>query len=90
MSATEIQEEIERLENEETNYSNCTKLAVLYTVRENYRQLPSSSYGSSEFLLACSTCPIDKILSVIDEHMECIKLLYPKEYALIIRKIKEM
>ena len=89
MSATEIQEEIDRLENEETTYGNCTKLAVLYTVRENYRQLPSSSYGSSEFLLACSACPIDRVLNILDEHMDCIKALYPKEYSAIIKKIRE-
>lgn len=90
MNATEIQEEIERLEKEETSYSNCVKLAVLYTVLNNYRdQQPTSSYGSSEFLLVCSQQPIDKVLDVIDEHMEAIKLLYPKEYNLIIKKIKE-
>ena len=89
MDANEILAEIERLEQGETTYANCTKLAVLYTIKEHLtNRIPAYSHASSEFLLAVSDAPIDKVLNIMDEHMECIKLLYPKEYTSIIRKIK--
>ena len=57
------------------------------------RRMPRYAYESapeppkSDFLEAVSKVPIDKALQVIDEHMEVIKLLYPKEYTAVINKI---
>lgn len=57
------------------------------------QQMPRYAYASapeppqSDFLEAVSKVPIDKALQVIDEHMEAIKLLYPKEYTAVINKI---
>ena len=30
-----------------------------------------------------------ELLEVLDEHMECVKALYPKEYAAVIRRLKD-
>jgi hypothetical protein len=43
----------------------------------------------SDFLAACDGVPVADVLAVIDEHMEAIRVLYPKEHAVIIRRIEE-
>lgn len=92
MNMLEINEEIERLENSETDYNNCSKLAILYVIKDHIEKpeprIVEYSNPSSEFIEVVSGAPIESVLRIIDEHMECIKLLYPKEYSTIISKIK--
>lgn len=48
LNITEINEEIERLENCDcTTYDVCKKLAILYIVRENYNKKQQSMTRSS-------------------------------------------
>lgn len=85
-----IDNEIERLEAEEMSYQTCARLADLYSIKDHYRPIYSRySYSQSEFLQACQNAPYEAVLNVIEEHMQCINALYPKEYAAVIRKIKE-
>ena len=98
----EIEDEITRLEHCNTTYSNCEKLSVLYAVRDKLRAPEQEEQGrrrysyaaepdleyESEFLQAVNQSDLQKALLVIDAHMSAIKLLYPKEYNAIIRKIK--
>lgn len=58
--------------------------------------LPPSSYPTaystaaepqSDFVAAASSVPFGGLMQVLDEHMEAIKLVYPKEYELVMRKI---
>lgn len=87
----EIQEEINRIEQEETSYQNCMKLSVLYSVLDHNskpERFSDYSYGSSEFLLSVQNAPIDEVLSILDEHMDAVRLLYPKEYNQLIEKIR--
>ena len=96
----EIGREIDRLEHSETTYANCERLSVLYAVREQYGGAPKkravaeryslAAAPSSEFISAFKAAPIDQALMLIDEHMEHIQLLYPKEYRAIVRKLNEM
>lgn len=51
--------------------------------------LPQIRTGS-EFMDVCSQKEITAVLEVLDEHMEAIKLLYPKEYDSIIEKIRDI
>lgn len=57
---------------------------------------PDSMYGivhtngGSEFLMACNGAYVDDVLAVIDEHMEAIRILYPKEYEEIVGKIERL
>ena len=57
------------------------------------QQMPRYAYAAeptapkSDFLEAVGKVPIEKALDVLDEHMEAIKLLYPKEYKAVINKI---
>lgn len=100
MDIREVKAEINRLEGSETNYQNCNRLAVLYIIEEHLGGQPETvitpkeaEYSipkSSEFLEVVSRAPLSGVLSVMDEHMECIKALYPKEYSVIINKIMEL
>ena len=97
MDMREINTEIARLEGSETTYPNCNKLAMLYTVKDHLdepRQEPTPRMAraeySSEFLSVVSGAPIEGVLRIIDEHMECVRVLYPKEYSAIIEKILDL
>ena len=45
--------------------------------------------GTSEFLAACEGVPVDAVLKILDEHMEAIRVLYPKEFDAILRRLEE-
>lgn len=45
--------------------------------------------GTSAFLAACEGARVDDVMRIMDEHMEAIRVLYPKEHAAIIRRIEE-
>lgn len=61
--------------------------------------LPPATYAAaystaaepqSDFVAAASSVPFGGLMQVLDEHMNAIKLVYPKEYELVIRKIKNL
>jgi len=88
----EIEAEISRLEKSNANYDNLIRLAVLYSIRDHQDDnvMRSSSRASSEFIQAISGAPTDRALEILDEHFECIKLLYPKEYNAIIERLQKI
>lgn len=45
--------------------------------------------AKSKFLEACNGGKVEDVLKVIDEHMDAIRVLYPKEYDAVCAKIKE-
>ena len=58
--------------------------------------LPPATYAAaystaaepqSDFVAAASSVPFGGLMQVLDEHMKAIKLVYPKEYELVMRKI---
>ena len=61
-----------------------------YSTMPSYDEYVPQIRSDSEFVNACSQKDIVAVLEVLDEHMEAIKLLYPKEYDSIIEKIKEI
>lgn len=63
---------------------------VGYSTMPSYDEYLPQIRSDSEFLNACSQKEITAVLEVINEHMEAIKLLYPKEYDSIIEKIREL
>lgn len=46
--------------------------------------------GSSEFRAVCSGLCDDALLDVLDKHMEAIRVLYPKEYRAVVKRIEEI
>ena len=96
----EIKCEIERLEHAGTTYANVEKLAMLYQVMNNApdrseRSAPILKYSyaqasDSEFIRAIKDAPIDGVINIIDEHLEAVRILYPKEYNAVLLKISEI
>lgn len=50
---------------------------------------PDDGNGGSEFVVAAKAAGMSQLLDVLDEHMDCIRALYPKEYDAIIRRLKD-
>lgn len=44
--------------------------------------------GGSEFVQAARAAGMTRLLDVMDEHMDCIRVLYPKEYETIMRRLE--
>lgn len=44
--------------------------------------------GGSEFVQAARAAGMAQLLDVMDEHMNCIRVLYPKEYETIMRRLE--
>lgn len=63
---------------------------VGYSMMPSYDEYVPQIRGESEFMNVCSQKDIVDVLGVLDEHMEAIKLLYPKEYDSIIEKIRDI
>lgn len=91
MNIKEINEEIRGLESAETNWGNVQRLALLYTVRDHLPQTTREvDIGTDEFTLACCGVNINSLINVLDEHMQVIHAVYPKEYSALIKKIQSL
>ena len=98
MDIEEIKREITNLENGDTTYGACERLSILYNVRNNLVAAPEvnqesysfDTHPTSEFMNAAVNAPREEFLQIMDEHMEVIQLLHPKEYAAVISKIQKI
>lgn len=100
MDIAEIKNEIETLENSETNWTNIQKLSWLYIVRDHitgdstnmiqFKQQDSMPTYSGEFGQAVSGKNIDGLMNILSEHMSVIKVLHPKEYQAVLDRIAEI
>lgn len=98
MDIDEIKREITNLENGDTTYGACERLSILYNVRNNLVAAPEveqerysfDAQPTSEFMKAAAGAPREELLQVMDEHMQVIELLHPKEYAAVISKIQKI
>lgn len=94
LNADIIEREIIDLEKRDTTYANCERLAWLYIVRYAMQQrivqekARAEQMDGSPFLEACSGTDIAEILRVMNEHMEAVRVIYPKEYEAVVRKIE--
>lgn len=85
--------------------STCQLMASCYTILDHlfpaasrpvdnthvqmYSRAPAPDVEESEFIIAAEIAGMDRLLDVLDEHMDCIRALYPKEYAAIIHRLKD-
>lgn len=67
---------------------NYARAAEPHTVKETPARVQTN--GTSRFLAACEGLEIDKVLALINEHMDVIRVLYPKEYDAILRRLDRM
>lgn len=81
--------------------STCQLMASCYTILDHlypestrpvmqqmYSRSAAPDDNDSEFVQAAKTAGQSRLLDVLDEHMDCIRALYPKEYAAVIRRLK--
>lgn len=90
-----IEREIRELEvRGETTYAQCERLAWLYVVRDHLKPTVEDGrtqrLGGSEFLEACSGVSYPALMQVLDEHMEAVKVLYPREYDGVLAKVRAL
>lgn len=99
MNISEIEEEIHKLEKADTNWQTVQRLAWLYTVQDHLSTDKVPIVASKiqdvmpeyngEFGEAVSGAKLDDVMNVLNEHMEVVKVLLPKEYQAVIDRIKE-
>lgn len=91
-----IEREIMELEARgDTTYSQCERLSWLYIVRDHLKPTVGESQRTwtlegSEFLEAASGVGYEPLMRVIDEHMQAIRVVQPKEYDAVIAKIRAL
>ena len=92
----EVEREILDLEKKDTTYAVCERLAWLYIVRDHLKaetveeKKKAGRTGESAFLMACEGVEIGALLKVIDQHMEAVQVIYPKEYSAVVEKIERI
>lgn len=95
LSIEEVERTILELEKRDTTYATCERLAWLYIVHDHLTQrivqekARAAEMEGSQFLAVCSGAEIAEILRVVNEHMEAVRVIYPKEYSTVVEKIKE-
>ena len=94
-----IEREISELEARQPSYKACERLSWLYIVRDHLYEKIYPPEGSerlktalsgSEFMDAANGKPYEDVLKVVDEHLETIKMLYPKTYSSLVDRIREL
>ncbi len=96
----EIERTIDDIEHtHDTTFRTCERLAWLYVCRDHLREQTSpeakvstevAALGGSDFLDACDGIPYGLLMQVINEHMQVIRTLYPKEYASLVARIRSL
>ena len=77
-------------------------MASCYTILDHLRHTESRSADNppamyyyaaenslSDFAQAAKKAGLAKTLDVMEEHMDCVKILYPKEYTAILQRLRE-
>lgn len=105
MNIEEIKNEISKLEQDETNWTNIQRLSWLYIVYDHLTDHPQVALPAlyevknvadvmpnydGEFGKAVSGVDIEKLMNILSEHMDVVKVLYPKEYQAVIDRITEI
>lgn len=96
-SKEDLLEAIKEIQNKEPTYANCQKLATFYTLMKYLYEEEGQSFSAgtfpvmngSEFREAIAGKDIEEVVDVLDEHMEVVQLLFPKEYKEVIKRISE-
>lgn len=100
----EIEGQIARREMGDTSWANCQALAILYIVRDHLRgatptrasEAPQASgeaipaLGDSEFLQAASGADVAALMAIIDDHMERVRAVFPREYEDVLRRVRSI
>lgn len=89
-----IEREIHDLEARgDTTYSMCERLSWLYICRDHLRpqkEIETQKMSGSEFLEAASSVNYPSLMRVLDEHMEAMRVVYPREYESVMDRIRAL
>lgn len=89
ISLEEVTKTIDEIESRPLTLASVGNLAALYIVRDNVEKASKPvRVSGSDFLDACSGVDVEALLAILDEHMDAIKAIYPKEYMALIQKIQ--
>ena len=94
LSIEDVERTILELEKRDTTYATCERLAWLYIVHDHLTQhivqekARAAEMEGSPFLAACSGAEIEEILRVMNDHMDAVMLIYPKEYEAVVKRIE--
>ena len=89
----DILEEIERLKSAWKSWQDLEKLDLLERTLERYSE-PEPSYSRAsipecnDFAVIAAAVPKDLLIAVMAEHMAAIQQIYPKEYDMIISRLR--
>ena len=87
-----VNDEIKRLEEDDLTYRIAEKLAVLYTIRregDTGTTARSVDENPTEFEMIANSISKSKLIDALNEHVEAVRIMYPKEYELIMEKIRK-
>lgn len=96
ISLDEVEREIRELEARgDTTYSLCERLAWLYIVRDHIRPMredarTTQALMGSEFLEMASGVSYPLLMRILDEHMEALRVVQPREYDVVMSKISAL
>lgn len=99
MDLETIEREISELEARQPSYKLCERLSWLYIVRDHLyakiyppegKTALKSSLSGSDFLDAANGKPYEDVMKAIDEHLETLRLVYPKTYSALVDRIREL
>lgn len=96
ISKEEIDRTILELEQKDTTFATCERLAWLYIVRDHItgqqtaQPAPLSVNPDSEFLQAVDSKDSVMVFGVIDDLMDTLQATAPRVYYSVIQKIKEI
>jgi arginyl-tRNA--protein-N-Asp/Glu arginylyltransferase len=85
----DLQQAIEKLEDTETSFEVCQKLATYYFLYDKYYNRIHPNYMSdSKFMEAVADISLDSLLEVMDELMECVAVINPKLHDSVLNKLR--
>lgn len=91
-----LDREILELEQRDTTYATCERLAWLYIVRDHLTGQPATQptplavNPSSEFLQAVSGKDSTAVFAVVDDLMDTLRVTAPRAYAGVLRRLRDI
>ena len=85
ITMTEINSEIESLENQPASFATIQKLSWLYTVRDHMTQ--TVPHGDSDFRRACAGKKLCDVMDIVDELMTVLLAVQPRLYHAVMDKL---
>ena len=88
ISLDEINNEIQKLENQPASYATIERLSWLYTVKDHIAPIEGvMPKGNTEYMIACSGKSVGCVMEVMDELMSTLYVIQPGLYKAVMERI---